>query len=180
MPSIMEFTPILTDRQSRLEWISKLDKLEALNPLAVIAGHKIPENDDDPPNHRRDAAIDPGFHCPGRGDDDCAPALRRDARALSRSCQSGLALGCRKHREEADLSLTTRRTSRRTTTRLTGFATVIMNDAPDSQGHPNGRGYPRHRSNPVRRSWRNPLRIPALRLGKRNAARLPSTLPRRP
>jgi glyoxylase-like metal-dependent hydrolase (beta-lactamase superfamily II) len=37
-----------TDRQSRLEWISTLDKLEALNPLAVIAGHKIPENDDNP------------------------------------------------------------------------------------------------------------------------------------
>jgi glyoxylase-like metal-dependent hydrolase (beta-lactamase superfamily II) len=37
-----------TDRQSRLEWISTLDKLESLNPLAVIAGHKIPENPDDP------------------------------------------------------------------------------------------------------------------------------------
>ena len=37
-----------TDRQSRLEWISTLDKLEAMNPLAVIAGHKIPENPDDP------------------------------------------------------------------------------------------------------------------------------------
>src|SRR6202011_3046421 len=37
-----------TDRQSRLEWISTLDKLEALNPMAVIAGHKIPENPDDP------------------------------------------------------------------------------------------------------------------------------------
>ena len=37
-----------TDRQSRLEWISTLDKLEALNPLAVIAGHKIPENGDGP------------------------------------------------------------------------------------------------------------------------------------
>ncbi len=37
-----------TDRQSRLEWISTLDKLEALKPRAVIAGHKIPENDDDP------------------------------------------------------------------------------------------------------------------------------------
>jgi hypothetical protein len=36
------------DRQSRLEWISTLDKLEGLNPLAVIAGHKIPENPDDP------------------------------------------------------------------------------------------------------------------------------------
>jgi glyoxylase-like metal-dependent hydrolase (beta-lactamase superfamily II) len=37
-----------TDTQSRLEWISTLDKLEALQPKAVIAGHKIPENDDDP------------------------------------------------------------------------------------------------------------------------------------
>src|ERR1700681_2712800 len=37
-----------TDGQSRLEWISTLDKLEGLNPLAVIAGHKIPENRDDP------------------------------------------------------------------------------------------------------------------------------------
>lgn len=37
-----------TDTQSRLEWISTLDKLEALKPRAVIAGHKVPENDDDP------------------------------------------------------------------------------------------------------------------------------------
>jgi glyoxylase-like metal-dependent hydrolase (beta-lactamase superfamily II) len=37
-----------TDRQSRLEWISTLDKLEGLNPPAVIAGHKVPENPDDP------------------------------------------------------------------------------------------------------------------------------------
>lgn len=37
-----------TDRQSRLEWISTLDKLEALKPRAVIAGHKVPENDDAP------------------------------------------------------------------------------------------------------------------------------------
>jgi hypothetical protein len=35
-------------RRQRLEWISTLDKLEALNPTAVIAGHKIPENPDDP------------------------------------------------------------------------------------------------------------------------------------
>src|ERR1700731_1753928 len=37
-----------TDRQSRLEWISTLDKLEGLRPSAVVAGHKVPENDDDP------------------------------------------------------------------------------------------------------------------------------------
>ena len=37
-----------TDTPSRLEWIATLDKLDALNPKAVIAGHKVPENDDDP------------------------------------------------------------------------------------------------------------------------------------
>ena len=37
-----------TDRQSRLEWIATLDRLEALHPRAVVAGHKIPENGDDP------------------------------------------------------------------------------------------------------------------------------------
>src|SRR5882757_6202321 len=37
-----------TDAQSRVEWISTLDKLEALKPKAVIAGHKVPENDDNP------------------------------------------------------------------------------------------------------------------------------------
>lgn len=37
-----------TDRRSRLEWIRTLDRLEALQPKAVIAGHKVPENDDDP------------------------------------------------------------------------------------------------------------------------------------
>jgi glyoxylase-like metal-dependent hydrolase (beta-lactamase superfamily II) len=37
-----------TDTRSRLEWISTLDKLEALKPKAVVAGHKVPENDDDP------------------------------------------------------------------------------------------------------------------------------------
>jgi glyoxylase-like metal-dependent hydrolase (beta-lactamase superfamily II) len=37
-----------TDTQSRLEWISTLDKLEARKSKAVVAGHKVPENDDDP------------------------------------------------------------------------------------------------------------------------------------
>lgn len=39
-----------TDTNSRLEWIATLDRLEALQPKAVVAGHKIPENDDDPRN----------------------------------------------------------------------------------------------------------------------------------
>jgi glyoxylase-like metal-dependent hydrolase (beta-lactamase superfamily II) len=37
-----------TNTQSRIEWIATLDKLEALQPKAVIAGHKVPENDDNP------------------------------------------------------------------------------------------------------------------------------------
>jgi len=37
-----------TDTKSRLEWIATLDQLEALNPHAVVAGHKIPENGDEP------------------------------------------------------------------------------------------------------------------------------------
>jgi glyoxylase-like metal-dependent hydrolase (beta-lactamase superfamily II) len=37
-----------TDTESRTEWIATLDRLETLNPKAVIAGHKVPENDDNP------------------------------------------------------------------------------------------------------------------------------------
>ncbi|WP_222105759.1 MBL fold metallo-hydrolase [Paraburkholderia sp. BCC1885] len=37
-----------TDAHSRREWIATLDRLEALKPEAVIAGHKRPENDDHP------------------------------------------------------------------------------------------------------------------------------------
>jgi len=37
-----------TDTGSRLEWITALDRVAALEPRAVVAGHKVPENDDDP------------------------------------------------------------------------------------------------------------------------------------
>jgi glyoxylase-like metal-dependent hydrolase (beta-lactamase superfamily II) len=33
---------------TRREWISALDKIESLNPRAVVASHKRPENDDNP------------------------------------------------------------------------------------------------------------------------------------
>ena len=39
-----------SNRQSRLEWIAALDKIDALKPSAVVAGHKIPGNDDNPRN----------------------------------------------------------------------------------------------------------------------------------
>jgi glyoxylase-like metal-dependent hydrolase (beta-lactamase superfamily II) len=37
-----------SNAQTRLEWISALDKIESLNPRAVVATHKRPENDDNP------------------------------------------------------------------------------------------------------------------------------------
>jgi glyoxylase-like metal-dependent hydrolase (beta-lactamase superfamily II) len=37
-----------TDTASRCEWIATLDKIESLKPQTVIAGHKVPGNDDDP------------------------------------------------------------------------------------------------------------------------------------
>jgi glyoxylase-like metal-dependent hydrolase (beta-lactamase superfamily II) len=39
-----------SNRQTRLEWIAALDKIDALKPAAVVAGHKIPSNDDSPQN----------------------------------------------------------------------------------------------------------------------------------
>jgi glyoxylase-like metal-dependent hydrolase (beta-lactamase superfamily II) len=37
-----------SNAQTRREWISALDKIESLNPRAVIAGHTRPENEDSP------------------------------------------------------------------------------------------------------------------------------------
>ena len=37
-----------SNAQTRREWISALDKIESLNPGAVVATHKRPENDDNP------------------------------------------------------------------------------------------------------------------------------------
>ncbi len=37
-----------SNAQTRREWIAALDKIELLNPRAVVASHKRPENDDNP------------------------------------------------------------------------------------------------------------------------------------
>lgn len=37
-----------SNAKSRREWISALDKVESLNPRAVVASHKRPEYDDNP------------------------------------------------------------------------------------------------------------------------------------
>ena len=39
-----------SNAQTRLEWLAALDQIEALKPLAVVAGHKVPANDDSPRN----------------------------------------------------------------------------------------------------------------------------------
>jgi glyoxylase-like metal-dependent hydrolase (beta-lactamase superfamily II) len=39
-----------SNRHTRLEWITALNKIDALKPSAVVAGHKIPGNDDSPRN----------------------------------------------------------------------------------------------------------------------------------
>jgi glyoxylase-like metal-dependent hydrolase (beta-lactamase superfamily II) len=37
-----------SNRRNRLEWFAALDKIDALKPSAVVAGHKIPATDDNP------------------------------------------------------------------------------------------------------------------------------------
>ena len=37
-----------SNAKNRREWISALDKIESLNPRAVVASHKRPDNDDNP------------------------------------------------------------------------------------------------------------------------------------
>jgi hypothetical protein len=40
--------PSRVNAKTRREWISALDKIESLNPHAVIAAHKRPDNHDNP------------------------------------------------------------------------------------------------------------------------------------
>ena len=37
-----------SNAQKRQEWIAALDKIESLNPRAVVASHKRPDSDDNP------------------------------------------------------------------------------------------------------------------------------------
>lgn len=39
---------IESNRRTRRDWLAALDKIEALNPRFVVAGHKVPERDDNP------------------------------------------------------------------------------------------------------------------------------------
>ena len=74
-----------SNKQTRLEWVAALDKIEALNPRAVIAGHKVPENDDDPKNIEETRRYIRDFIRLNELDADCARTLRQDARSVSQS-----------------------------------------------------------------------------------------------
>ena len=79
-----------SNAQKRQEWIAALDKIESLNPRAVVASHKRPENDRQSQDYRRDAAVHSRLRSPGGDDKHRARALRKDAEALSESSQSRL------------------------------------------------------------------------------------------
>ena len=72
-----------SNAQTRREWISALDKIESLNPRAVVASHKRPENDDNPRIIEADPAIHPRFRPASGKDENRSRALRQDAGALS-------------------------------------------------------------------------------------------------
>jgi glyoxylase-like metal-dependent hydrolase (beta-lactamase superfamily II) len=76
--------------QTRREWIAALDKIESLNPRAVVASHKRPEKRRRSSDRRRNTAVHPRFRPPDGNDDDRSGAVRPDARAVPEPCQSGM------------------------------------------------------------------------------------------
>ena len=74
--------------QTRQEWISALDKIESLNPRAVVATHKRPENDDNPRIIEEEPAVHPRFRPLGGNNDNRSGAVRQDVGALSGPGQS--------------------------------------------------------------------------------------------
>jgi glyoxylase-like metal-dependent hydrolase (beta-lactamase superfamily II) len=63
-----------SNRQTRLQWLAALDKLDALKPSAVVAGHKIPVNDDSP-KCRRNTPVHSRLHSIERRDENRPRAL---------------------------------------------------------------------------------------------------------
>ena len=66
-----------SNAKTRREWISALDKIESLNPRAVIAAHKRPGNDDNPRIIEETTAVHPRFRPDSRNDDNRAGASTR-------------------------------------------------------------------------------------------------------
>ena len=79
-----------SNAKSRQEWISALDKIESLNPCAVIAAHKRPGNDDSPRIIEETKEVHMRIRPDSRNDDNRAGDLQQDARDISKSGQSGV------------------------------------------------------------------------------------------
>jgi glyoxylase-like metal-dependent hydrolase (beta-lactamase superfamily II) len=77
-----------SNAQTRREWISSLDKIESLQPRAVVASHKRPENDDNPRIIEQTRQYIRDFRTPGRNLDNRSGAVRQDVGALSEPGQS--------------------------------------------------------------------------------------------
>ena len=71
-----------SNAQKRQEWISALDRIESLNPRAVVAAHKRPENDDNPRIIEQTRQYIRDFDRLAETTT-TSQALRQDARALS-------------------------------------------------------------------------------------------------
>jgi glyoxylase-like metal-dependent hydrolase (beta-lactamase superfamily II) len=89
-----------TNAQSRLEWIDALDKLDALAPRAVVAGHKIPDHEDDPRHIAETRRYLRDFIRLDQTTDTPRALFRRDDRALPRPREPRVILGRRERRKE--------------------------------------------------------------------------------
>jgi len=91
-----------SNTQTRREWVDALDKIEALNPRAVVASHKRPENEDDPRSSNRPGNTS-AISNDSRNDEDRAGALRQDVGAVSEAGESrvgALEFGPRRERHK--------------------------------------------------------------------------------
>ena len=88
-----------TTRETRREWISALERLEALDPAYVVAGHKNPKRADDPAILDESIAYLRDFDDLDAQDEHGRGALRRDARPLPAPREPRRALGQRQARE---------------------------------------------------------------------------------
>ena len=67
-----------SNAQTRLEWIDALDKLDALKPRAVVAGHKIPDHENG--NREKGKKCDGSFETVGRQKNQTSRCQGRPAR----------------------------------------------------------------------------------------------------
>ena len=83
--------------------LSALDKLEALKPKAVVAGHKVPENDDDPRIIAETRQYLRDFDRLNEATANARELYDVMLELYPRPRQSGLALGRSQHRQETGI-----------------------------------------------------------------------------